>query len=614
MRSFISRVSLIVAIIFTSHSIGLCQSMVFQNLANIGIPRSGMGTATDGTYIYLSNGFSNTQGFTTMLERYDIASNTWSTFSNSLISKRYPSSVVVNNNLYVINGDDGTAGFNAKVEVIDLTNASITFATDNPYPAQQAGIAKWANEIYVFGGTISGGLYSNRLYKFDPVSDVWTRLADMPVAKQTRGEIINGKLYTIGGFNGLTTTSIDVYDIATNTWSFAMNIPVGISSFDIAAYANRIWVIGDFTNLTNTACYDVAANTYTIYTNNMIGRRHNGAEIINGKLYAICGSQTSALSSSLTSLQSLDLVSFLCGTTVTPEICMVTTDSLSTNNVIYWDKTAYPMADSFIVYRDTANNDYARIGSVSKNSLSLFNDTARNIGFNGGDPNVSSWRYKISIIDTCGNESFKSPYHQTMFFQLGTGNFSWTHYGIEGQASPVPNLNNYYVKMDTFAISSPGNWNLIQSLSASSTSYTYPGYSTYQSTADWRVETNWSIGCNLTLRLANGNQNEIQTTVVKSKSNIKNNRTVGIKDTKNQEARLKVYPNPANDLLNVEVSLLNEKEATISIENMLGQVVHEMKTTQNLNQLNISTFVSGVYFVKVKADNKVISTKLIIQQ
>jgi hypothetical protein len=58
--------------------------------------------------------------------------------------------------------------------------------------------------------------------------------------------------------------------------------------------------------------------------------------------------------------------------------------------------------------------------------------------------------------------------------------------------------------------------------------------------------------------------------------------------------------NPAKDLLNVYISLSKEKHATITIENMLGQVVYIKQTSQNLNQLNISTFVSGVYFVEGK--------------
>jgi len=292
----------------------------------------------------------------------------------------------------------------------------------------------------------------------------------------------------------------------------------------------------------------------------------------------------------------------------TPEICLVTVDSLSNFNEIYWDKTPYLPTDTFFVYRDTANNNFALIGKVPYDSLSMFIDTVRNLYPANGDPNVSSWRYKISVKDYCGIESNKSPYHQTMFIQQNSGNFSWNHYQVEGQFTPVPFLNNYLLMRDDLA---NGSFNIIQSLSASSNAYTDPNYLTFAATADWRVYTNWTNSCEPTMRL--GEKDNIQTVVVKSKSNIKNNRTVGIKDSKNQETRLKVYPNPATDMLNVEISLLKETQATITIENMLGQVVYSKQTTQQLNQFNISTFVSGVYFVKVNTRNGIVVEKIIIE-
>src|SRR6185437_3066502 len=103
----------------------------------------------------------------------------------------------------------------------------------------------------------------------------------------------------------------------------------------------------------------------------------------------------------------------------TPNICMVTTDS-ATNyfyNIVYWDKTPYSNVDSFIVYRkDALSSSYLRIGATSKDSLSRFIDTAFSIGGpNGGNPQYSSWSYKLAIKDTCGNIGSQSPYHQTMF-------------------------------------------------------------------------------------------------------------------------------------------------------------------------------------------------------
>ncbi|MFH1005123.1 MAG: SBBP repeat-containing protein, partial [Bacteroidota bacterium] len=69
-----------------------------------------------------------------------------------------------------------------------------------------------------------------------------------------------------------------------------------------------------------------------------------------------------------------------------PSICVVTVDSLSKYNLVIWDKTSYPIADTFFVYRDTANNNYALIGKVPYTSLSQFIDTVRTLYAANGDP------------------------------------------------------------------------------------------------------------------------------------------------------------------------------------------------------------------------------------
>ncbi|MBK6834523.1 MAG: T9SS type A sorting domain-containing protein [Bacteroidetes bacterium] len=71
-------------------------------------------------------------------------------------------------------------------------------------------------------------------------------------------------------------------------------------------------------------------------------------------------------------------------------------------------------------------------------------------------------------------------------------------------------------------------------------------------------------------------------------------------------------PNPASEMLNIKLLILNNKQATISIENMLGQMIYITQTTQQLNQFNISTFEPGVYFVRVQMGNTYSVKRLVI--
>ncbi len=73
-----------------------------------------------------------------------------------------------------------------------------------------------------------------------------------------------------------------------------------------------------------------------------------------------------------------------------------------------------------------------------------------------------------------------------------------------------------------------------------------------------------------------------------------------------------IYPNPASEILNVQLEMLNEA-TTVSIINALGEVVLTENTTSNNSTLKINNLTSGVYFIKVESKNGS-STKKFIKQ
>jgi hypothetical protein len=289
---------------------------------------------------------------------------------------------------------------------------------------------------------------------------------------------------------------------------------------------------------------------------------------------------------------------------------MVTVDSLSINNIVYWDKTAYGNVDSFIVYREvqTAPSVYARIGAQPYSDLSQFIDTVRHVGgLVNGDPNGGSYRYKLQTIDTCGNYSAMGPYHNTIYIQHNSsGVFSWsTPYQIENQSSPVA---NYVLFCDT---ANTNVWTPIQSVVGNQQQVADPGYNNHSSIANWRVDAT-GFNCNPTLRLANGN-NSTMTARVKSHSNQNNNRVAGIKQT-TATNQVTVYPNPTANVLNISFATVTNK-ASIKITSLLGSEVYN--NTQSLSgnnfSIDISSLASGTYLVHITTDN-VSEIKKIVKQ
>lgn len=62
----------------------------------------------------------------------------------------------------------------------------------------------------------------------------------------------------------------------------------------------------------------------------------------------------------------------------------------------------------------------------------------------------------------------------------------------------------------------------------------------------------------------------------------------------------KMYPNPANETLNLELVDLNEKGVDVTIENIVGQIVYAAHLDNNSSTINLKLFEKGLYLINVK--------------
>lgn len=150
---------------------------------------------------------------------------------------------------------------------------------------------------------------------------------------------------------------------------------------------------------------------------NSIAIDNSGNTYTTGSFYGTADFDAGPGSLSLTSLGVADiyaLKSSICDTQSVP-ICMVGVDSTSTNNLIVWDKPITTNIDSFIIYREITVNNFQPIGSVHYSDLSEFYDVSPE-----ADPNNKSYKYKIAILDSCGNEGGLSDQHKTIHLTATT--------------------------------------------------------------------------------------------------------------------------------------------------------------------------------------------------
>ncbi len=76
---------------------------------------------------------------------------------------------------------------------------------------------------------------------------------------------------------------------------------------------------------------------------------------------------------------------------------------------------------------------------------------------------------------------------------------------------------------------------------------------------------------------------------------------------------IKIYPNPNNGILNVELEMLNGKDSKIKITNVLGETILEESSAIQHSTFNIQHVPSGIYFVNVSSSDYNITKKIVKQ-
>ncbi|MCK4922041.1 MAG: hypothetical protein KAS71_13410, partial [Bacteroidales bacterium] len=109
------------------------------------------------------------------------------------------------------------------------------------------------------------------------------------------------------------------------------------------------------------------------------------------------------------------------------QICFLTADMELNNNVVVWEKTPGMGTDYYKIYRENTQGGYEVIGTHNFIDAGIFVDT---LSFS----DQLKYNYKLSLVDTCGNESELSPEHGTIFLKVnkGSGGFDLTWTAYEG--------------------------------------------------------------------------------------------------------------------------------------------------------------------------------------
>ena len=214
--------------------------------------------------------------------------DSWLTKESMNEPRAYLGAAVVKGKIYAIGGDQGSLTGNA-MNAVGMTQQTTnvteeydpnlnewTLKTPMPTARARFGTAVYQNKIYCIGGysaTINDetnyfDLDANEVY--DPVSDTWESKTPLPTSRHSPAtNIVNGKIYAIGGYS-ITTHAIlnvaEVYDPTSNMWATITPPPQEVGSCASAVIDNKIYALGQGSDAWQTSIqvYDPATDSWTI--------------------------------------------------------------------------------------------------------------------------------------------------------------------------------------------------------------------------------------------------------------------------------------------------------------------------------------------------------------
>jgi hypothetical protein len=91
---------------------------------------------------------------------------------------------------------------------------------------------------------------------------------------------------------------------------------------------------------------------------------------------------------------------------------------------------------------------------------------------------------------------------------------------------------------------------------------------------------------------------------------------VGLKDN-DLISSMAVYPNPANDLLNIRMNTLKTQEVEVSLLTLTGKTIYRqnsmLKAGSHEMSINVRNYPGGVYILRVVGDGGIITKRVVIQ-
>ena len=176
---------------------------------------------------------------------------------------------------YIVAAYGYDAGDTNTTRIYSMTANTWSVGAPAPLPARAEGIGVLRDgKLYSIGGR--NGVVLNNLDRYHKNTDTWISLAPMPTPRAGLGGTFSGRyIYAIGGRDGtgpcggVPLTTVERYDTQTNTWIPLAPLPEPRSDLGALAMGNgRIYVFGGCDEnhdvVGDVFVYSIALNTWSV--------------------------------------------------------------------------------------------------------------------------------------------------------------------------------------------------------------------------------------------------------------------------------------------------------------------------------------------------------------
>ena len=202
-----------------------------------------MGWTDDGTDIYIAAGYAadvsgNAQQFgSRRVYKYTVTENSYDELPSLPIDRSAGALEYLDNKLYYVAGTNRARNQDqSDLLMLDLDNlgAGWSYLSQMPNPRNHIGSAVFDGKLFVFGGQKEHDeelVPQDDVHRYDPQTDTWTQLADMPQPFNhihASVFVYGDYIYSIGGqivHNATPYASVYAYNPTANTWNQFTDLP-----------------------------------------------------------------------------------------------------------------------------------------------------------------------------------------------------------------------------------------------------------------------------------------------------------------------------------------------------------------------------------------------------